>query len=95
MIKTETYLENYEGPVGDLRNPTDTSKQCEDLVKTFLRNGADMATVRTERIGVDPEKLYKSLWGVTRKNDYRHRVSVHKQEQSILLIRMRGTNGQS
>jgi hypothetical protein len=85
----EQYLDDCTDPVSIRRNTTTLSKFCEELVITFIKNNAVKAYVRHELAPFDFETLYKGLYNVSRKNDFKRLVKVHKQEGKIMLLRCR------
>ena len=86
----DTYLRECEGEhVSSTRNTTALSSFSERLVCTFLGYGASQATVNVEQTSYDIETLYKGLWNICAKDDFRGKVRVHKQNGQLLLIRER------
>lgn len=85
----EQYLDDCTDPVSIRRNTTNLSKFAEELVIAFLRGNAPKAYVRHESAPFDFETLYKGLYNVSRKNDFKRVVRVHKQEGKIMLLRCR------
>lgn len=82
-------LEPFCGHVTDTRNATELSRLCEGLVRTFVRNDADKASVSVHLTAYDIDTLYKGLWGTCAKARYRGVVRVHKQDGMLILIRER------
>lgn len=79
-----------EGPDTRLGgSPTELSRLCEGMVRTFLSWGAASATVRCDRIPYDREKVYKSLWDTCARRKYLGKVSVHKAGGEMVLVRGR------
>lgn len=85
----EHYLDDCTDPVSLRRNATSLSKFSEELVIAFLKGCAPKAYVRHEACPFDFETLYKGLYNVSRKNDFKNLVRVHRQEGKIMLLRCR------
>lgn len=85
----EHYLDDCTDPVSLRRNTTSLSKFSENLVIAFLDSCATKAYVRHESCPFDFETLYKGLYNVSRKKDFRGLVMVHRQEGRIMLVRCR------
>ena len=86
-MPVDGYLSPYEGRLKSTRNATELSRFCDELVATFLSHGASMASVRVDLAPYGADALYKGLWNACSKKDYTRRVSVHKQDGELLLIR--------
>lgn len=85
----QQYLDDCTDPVSIRRNTTSLSKFSEELVIAFLKGNAPKSYVRHEAAPFDFETLYKGLYNVSRKNDFKQLVRVHKQEGKIMLLRCR------
>ncbi|MBP3883993.1 MAG: hypothetical protein J6D54_03520 [Olsenella sp.] len=83
----DQYLEPFDGAVSNTRNTTKLSRFSERLVRTFLNYHAAEANVSVHLTEYDIETLYKGLWNVCAKDDFRGLVRVHKQDGHLLLIR--------
>lgn len=85
----EHYLDDCTDLVSLRRNTTSLSKFSEELVIAFLKHNVVKAYVRHEDAPFDFETLYKGLYNVSRKNDFKSLVKVHRQEGKIMLLRCR------
>lgn len=74
-------------PPTSVRNGTDLSRFCDGLMRRFLKSGAEHALIRVDRTEYDLGALYKGLWNASCKADYRGRVTVHRQDEKLYLIR--------
>lgn len=83
----DSLLEPSEEPIRVVRNPTELSEFCETLVRTFLGYKAVQAKVHWQDTKWNIDEFYKGLRNVCQKNDYKHLVRVHKQQQELVLIR--------
>ena len=83
----QDFLEPFDGLVSSTRNGTQLSALCEKLLATFVRNKAEVATVRCDKCGYEPEAMYRCLWQLARKDDWKRSVTVHTQNGDVLLIR--------
>lgn len=83
----QDFLEPFEGQISSTRNGTPLSALCEKLLATFVRNKAEVATVRCDKCGYESEVMYRCLWQLSRKDSWKHDVIVHKQNGDVLLIR--------
>ena len=80
-------LEPSSAPILDVRNATPFSRYCENILRCFVKSGAEQAVVHYERTEYTIQALYTGLRNACRKNDYRRLVTVHKQEDHIYLLR--------
>lgn len=85
----EEFLEEFDGPTVSVRNPTELSRFCDKLLFTFLTYRAEKASVKVEDTPFGIDVLYKGLWNACLKRAYRGKVSVHKQEDTLVLERRR------
>ena len=83
----EKLLEPFDGPIRSTRNGTELSALCEKLVASFVANRASAAKVRCDRCGYGADEMYKCLWQITGKRDWKDLVKVHKQDGDVLLVR--------
>lgn len=83
----ENYLDDCPDPVSLRRNTTSLSEFAERLMLAFLEGNAPKAYVKHESSPYDLETLYKGLYNVSRKNDFKPLVRVHKQNGKIILLR--------
>ena len=87
MDDTHGLLAPVEEPITMTRNATERSRYCEEIVRTFLRYRASEARIRHELSEFDLEALYQGLRNVCEKNDFKGVVKVHKQNDTLILIR--------
>ena len=86
----EAFLTPGDGSdVSTTRNSTKLSRFCEQLVKTFLGYKAESATVAIEKTEWDMETLYKGLWNVCARKEFRSLVDAHRQDGQLMLVRRR------
>lgn len=74
-------------PISSTRNGTTLSRFSESIIRTFLSSNANEARVRVELTDYSSDQLYEGLRKVTRKNDFKNRLIVHKQNGKIVLLR--------
>lgn len=83
----EKYLDDCNDAVSLRRNSTRVSRFSEALITTFLSYGASKSYVRYAETPFDYEALYRGLYNVSQKNDFKGLVKVHKQNGKIILLR--------
>ena len=87
MDEIEDLLAPCDEPVVMTRNATELSRFSERLVLTFLGYRASEARVRHEQTAYDLETLYQGLRNTCKKNAFKDVVRVHKQNNTLILIR--------
>ncbi len=88
----EKLLSPYEYDVTHTRNGTELSRFCEKLVRTFLEYRTMRAIVHWQMTEYSLETMYLGLRNICKKNEYRKHVSVHKQNDELILIRHQDGN---
>lgn len=83
----EEVLGPFEQPLSMTGSVTPRSRYCESMVRTFLKLRADKAEVHVDRTPYDMETLYAGLRNVSRKQEFKGRFVVHKQDGHLVLVR--------
>ena len=89
MENVEDLLAPIDEPITLTRNATELSRFSERIVVTFLNYRATEARIRYEQTEYDLETLYQGLRNVCKKNAFKDVARVHKQNDQLILIRMR------
>lgn len=89
MDNIDDLLAPVEEPITMTRNSTELSRFSERIVVTFLRYRASEARIRHEQTAYDLETLYQGLRNVCKKNAFKDVVRVHKQNDTLILLRER------
>ena len=87
MEEMQDLLAPCDEPITLTRNATELSRYSERIVVTFLKYRASEARVRHELTEYDLETLYQGLRNVCKKNAFKNVVRVHKQNDTLILIR--------
>lgn len=87
MDNLDGLLAPVDEPITMTRNSTELSRYSEGIVRTFLAYRASEARVRHELSEYDLETLYQGLRNVCKKNAFKNVVRVHKQNDTLILIR--------
>lgn len=89
MDEMHGLLAPIDEPVTMTRNATELSRYSEGIVRTFLRYRASEARIRHEDAKYDLETLYEGIRSVCKKNAFKGIVRVHKQNDTLILLRER------
>ena len=89
MDSIDDLLAPVDEPITMTRNATELSRFSERIVVTFLSYSASEARIRHEQTKYDLETLYQGLRNVCKKNAFKNVVRVHKQNDTLILIRER------
>lgn len=89
MDELESLLAPCDEPITMTRNATELSRFSERIVVTFLNYRASEARIRHEQTEYDLETLYQGLRNVCKKNAFKNVVRVHKQNETLILLRER------
>lgn len=87
MEEAHELLAPIDEPITMTRNATERSRYCENIVRTFLRYKASEARIKHEVSQYDLETLYQGLRNVCEKSDFKGVVKVHKQNDTLILLR--------
>ena len=86
-MRLEDLLVPCDEPITDTRNATPLSRLSEGIVRSFLENRADSATVRHDMTEYGLDELYEGVRRVCKKNDFKGLVRAHKQNGKLVLLR--------
>lgn len=89
MDNLDDLLAPIDEPITMTRNATKLSRFSERIVVTFLKYRASEARIRHEQTEYDLETLYQGLRNVCKKNAFKNVVRVHKQNDTLILLRER------
>lgn len=87
MEEINDLLAPCDEPITMTRNSTELSRYSEGIVRTFLKYRASEARIRHELTDYDLDTLYQGLRNVCKKNAFKNIVRVHKQNETLILIR--------
>lgn len=93
MEEVHELLAPIDEPITLTRNATELSRFSERIVVTFLNYRASEARIRHEDTDYDLETLYEGLRNVCKKNAFKDVVRVHKQNDTLILLRERKVRG--
>ena len=86
MEEFEKLLAPADEPISSTRNGTALSRYCEGIVVTFINYRASHAVVKVEEADYGFDQLYWGLRNICKKNDFKNKVEVHKQNGKLMLI---------
>lgn len=87
MENVEHLLAPVDEPITMTRNATELSRFSERIVVTFLSYRATEARVKHENTDYDLDTLYQGLRNVCKKVAFKDVVRVHKQNDTLILLR--------